>query len=132
MSQQNVQTMRRAYEAFNRQDIPAVLEAFAPDIEWVEPGGGRAPAGTFRGAESVAADVFGLIPQHFAKFGADAAQFIDAGDDDVIVVGRMTGTAKSGGTLDAPFVHVWRMRDGRAAGFRHYVEAAPWAAAWGG
>ena len=64
MSQQNVQTMRRAHGAFNRQDIPAVLEAFTPDIEWVEPGGGRSPAGTFRGRESVAHDVFGLIPQH--------------------------------------------------------------------
>jgi uncharacterized protein len=30
MSEQDVSTMRNAYEAFNRADIPAVLEAFDP------------------------------------------------------------------------------------------------------
>ena len=48
MSEQDVSTMRNAYEAFNRADIPAVLEAFDPQIEWHEPGGGSAPQGTFQ------------------------------------------------------------------------------------
>jgi ketosteroid isomerase-like protein len=63
MSEQDVSTMRNAYEAFNRADIPAVLEAFDPQIEWHEPGGGRAPQGTFSGAESVANDVFATVPE---------------------------------------------------------------------
>src|SRR5688572_28448336 len=87
MSQQDVEVMRRAYDAFNRQDIPAVLAAFDPEIEWIAPGGGRAPAGTFRGTQRVADDVFATIPQNFDAFGAEPAQFIDAGDD-VVVVGQ--------------------------------------------
>ena len=39
MAEQDVITMRNAYEAFNRADIPAVLEALDPQIEWHEPGG---------------------------------------------------------------------------------------------
>ncbi len=70
MSQQDVSTMRAAYEAFNRGDIPAVLAAFDPAIEWHEPGGGRAPRGTFRGAESVARDVFAAVPANFDEFRA--------------------------------------------------------------
>ena len=34
----DLETMRRAYEAFNQGDIPAVLAAFDEQIEWHEPG----------------------------------------------------------------------------------------------
>ena len=131
MSQHDVQIMRRAYDAFNRQDIPAVLAAFDRDIEWVEQGGGRAPVGTFRGSQSVADSVFATIPPNFDAFAAEPAQFIDAGDH-VVVVGQFRGKAKGGATLDAPFVHAWRMRDGKAASFRNYVDSGPWVSAWGG
>jgi ketosteroid isomerase-like protein len=46
MSQQDVETVRSAYDAFNRKDIPAVLALYDPQIEWIEAGGGRSPAGT--------------------------------------------------------------------------------------
>ena len=54
MSQQDVQTVRGGYDAFNRKDIPAVL--YDEYTEWIEAGVGRAPAGTFRGTQSVADD----------------------------------------------------------------------------
>ena len=132
MSQQDVQTIREGYEAFNRKDIPGVLERFDPEIDWNEPGGGRAPAGAFRGAQAVAEKVFSLVPQNFDQFAADPEQFIDAGEH-VVVVGRFSGRAKGGGgSLDAPFVHVWKMRNGKVARFDHYVEASAWTRAWGG
>jgi ketosteroid isomerase-like protein len=65
MSQQDVQTVRSAYDAFNRQDIPAVLATYDEAIEWTERGGGRAPAGTFRGPQAVANEVFALVPAYF-------------------------------------------------------------------
>lgn len=126
MSQQDVATVRGAYEAFNRGDIPAVLTALDPQIEWHEPGGGRAPQGTFRGPQSVANDVFSAVPQHFDEFRAEPDQFIDAGDH-VVVTGRFRGRTKSGQALDASFAHVYAMRNGKAASFRNYVDAPTWA-----
>ena len=131
MSQQDVQTIREGYEAFNRKDIPGVLQRFDPQIEWHEPGGGRAPAGVFHGAQTVADKVFSLVPENFDDFSADAEQFIDSGEY-VLVVGRFRGRAKSGTVLDAPFVHVWKMRNGKAANFYHHVETSAWTKAWGG
>ena len=130
MSQQDVETVRSAYDAFNRKDIPAVLALYDPQIEWIEGGGGRSPAGTFRGPQSVANDVFATVPQNFDDFRADPEQFIDAGGH-VVVVGRFRGKATSGATLDAPFVHVNRMRNGKVVGFQNFVEATSWARAWG-
>src|SRR3954447_25072986 len=131
MSEQDVITMRSAYESFNRGDVPSVLEALDPQIEWNEPGGGRAPQGTFRGSESVAKDVFAPVPENFDEFRAEPDAFIDAGDH-IVVTGRFRGRPKGGGGLDIPFAHVWEMRNGKAARFQHYVDAAPWAKAWSG
>jgi uncharacterized protein len=131
MSQQDVQTMQRAYEAFNRGDIPAVLEAFAATMEWYEPGGGNAPQGVFHGPQSVADDVFALVPQHFAEFAAAPEQFIDAGTH-VVVSGHFRGRGTGGQPLDTPFVHVWEMQGGKATRFANYMDAAAWARAWGG
>ena len=130
MSQQDVQTIREGYEAFNRNDISDVLERFDPQIEFNEPGGGRAPKGTFRGPQAVADQVFSTVPGNFDDFAAHAEQFIDAGEH-VVVVGRFRGRAKGGVMLDAPFVHVWTMRNGKAARFYNHVEASAWAKAWG-
>jgi ketosteroid isomerase-like protein len=126
-----VQTLRAAYEAFNRADIPAVLGAFDEQIEWMEPGGGKAPRGTFRGSQSVANDVFSAIPAHYDEFQCQPESFMDAADGRVVVSGRFRGRSKGGQALDAPFVHVWQMRGGKAAKFEHYVDAEPWARAWG-
>jgi ketosteroid isomerase-like protein len=129
MSEQDVSTTRTAYEAFNRADIPAVLEAFDPQIEWHEPGGGRAPQGTFNGAESVANDVFAPVPESFDEFEAQAEEFIDAGEH-LVVVGTFRGKSKAGRQMQARYAHVWRMRDGKAVSFDNHVEAGQWAQGW--
>jgi uncharacterized protein len=93
---------------------------FDAQIEWIEPGGGRAPVGTFTGPQSVADKVFALVPQNFDEFQAEPQQFIDSGEH-VVVIGHFRGRSKGASTLDAPFVHVWRMRNGKAIRFQHYV-----------
>ncbi len=132
MSQQDVQTVREGYEAFNRQEIPNVLERFDPQIEWTEPGGAAAaPSGTYRGAQAVAEKVFSLVPEHFEELHPQPEQFIDAGDH-IVVVGRFRGRSKTGAMLDAPFAHVWTMRNGKVVRFHNYVDASAWRQGWGG
>src|SRR5437016_1256367 len=41
MSEQDVETVRGAYGAFNSGNPDGVLERLAAEIEWVEPAGGR-------------------------------------------------------------------------------------------
>ena len=50
MSQENVEIVRRAYEAFERGDLSAALEAFSPDlVTYIAP---PIPvAGTYHGPE---------------------------------------------------------------------------------
>ncbi len=51
-------------------------------------------------------------------------QFRDAGDA-VIVKGRYTGTYKSTGrSHEAQMCHIWRLRNGKVAGFQQYLHPA--------
>lgn len=131
MSQQDVATARDAYAAFNRQDIPSVLAQFDPTIEWIEPGGGKAPKGTFRGGESIAKDVWGSIPANFTEFQVQPDRYVDAGDS-VLAIGHIRGKTTSGQAVEVPFVHVLDMRNGKVTRFVNYVEMPTWARAWGG
>jgi ketosteroid isomerase-like protein len=129
MSEQDVATVRAAYESFNQGNIPDVLAAYDDQIEWIEPGGGSAPSGTFTGADSVAQDVFATVPENFDEFSAEPENFDDRGDT-IVVTGRFKGKNKSGAVLDAPFEHHNAMRDGKVVRFENKVDQAAWAAAW--
>jgi uncharacterized protein len=122
MSQSDVDTIRGAYEAFSRGDIPAVLEAFDPEIDWNTPES-LPYGGHFRGHEEVTG-FFQGIPEHIDDLRVEPAEFLDAGDH-VVVTGELTGRGKSGAQFTAAFAMVWRMRDGKAVEFREYTDSAP-------
>ncbi len=129
MSEQDVATVKAAYESFNQGDIPAVLATYDDQIEWIEPGGGSAPSGRFTGPDSVAQDVFAKVPENFDEFSVDIDEVEDQGDT-VVVKGRFKGKNKGGAVLDAPFEHRNTMRDGKVVRFENTVDQDVWAAAW--
>ncbi len=131
MSEVDVSTLRRAYEAFNRGDQEGTVKDFDPDIEWHELEGNPQSPGIFRGTDAVVGEVFAAISEHWEEFEADPHDFIDAGEH-IIVTGHFRGRPKGeGGTLDAHFAHVWRMRDGKAVHFTNYADTMMWARAMG-
>jgi ketosteroid isomerase-like protein len=132
MAEQDVETIRGAYEAFARGDVPAVLGIMDPGVEWHEPGGGNSPSGTFNGPDSVASEVFARIQANFDEYSVDPSDFSDEGDR-VVVKGRFKGKNKGGAELDAGFEHVFEMRDGKVIRFENKPDdPEAWAAGWGG
>jgi uncharacterized protein len=129
MSEENVELVRGGYEDFNGGNVPGVLARLDTEVEWIEPGGGNAPAGTFRGPESVGKDVFAAVPASFDEFSAETEEFRDEGDT-VVVTGRFKGRAKSGAELDAAFEHVYEVRDGKIARLENKVDREAWARGW--
>ena len=126
MGEQNVEFVEGVYGAFDRGDVPAVLGAFADDIEWFE-AGGMPYGGTYRGPEAVARNVFGPITEDVDGFTLVREEFI-ASDGTVAAVVRYTGTGKATGKdLDVPAVHVWDIRDGKLARFRQFIDTVKYA-----
>ena len=132
MSEQDVDTVRGAYEAFGRGDVPAVLGILDAGVEWSEPGGGNAPSGAFNGPDAVASRVFAPIQENFDDYSVEPSDFSDEGDS-VVVKGRFKGTNKDGTELDTGFEHVFEMADGKVIRFENKPDdAEAWAAGWGG
>ena len=126
MSEQNVEYVKGVYGAFARGDVPAVLGAFAEDIEWFE-AEGMPYGGLLRGPDAVAQNVFGPIAEDVEGFAVTPEQLIGSGATVAAVV-RYTGTGKATGkALDVPVVHVWDIRDGKLARFRQFIDTVKYA-----
>jgi ketosteroid isomerase-like protein len=60
-------------------------------------------------------------------FAVTPEEFMASGDA-IAVVTRYTGTGKATGkALDVPAVHVWDIRDGKAARFRQFMDTVAYA-----
>jgi ketosteroid isomerase-like protein len=124
-----LEIVRRSYEAFAQDDLDAVLADMDPEIEW-EQAQGLPHGGHYRGVDEVRRNIFDPLDRDWwSEFSADPDEFIDGGDQ-VVVLGRYRGVAKgTGARLDVPFVHVWTVQDGRAVRFRQFLDTAGWNAA---
>lgn len=117
MSSENLDLIRRGYEAFGRGDIATVLQIFDPNINWHIPGRGPL-SGDYHGHDEVIA--------FFTKTQELAAGTFSIEIDDMLanaqrVVALCTVSAQRHGQhWSTPEVHVWRVADGRAVDFREY------------
>ena len=129
----NGDVIRGLYEAFGRGDVPAVLGAFDPAIEWREADNFLyADRNPYIGPGAVAEGVFMRIVGDCDGFTVVPQRIIDGGDT-IVVEGRYRGTMKATGLpVDAQFVHVWQLAGGRIAKFQQYTDTKQWADAAAG
>jgi len=122
----NLEIVQRSYASFSRGDLDAVLADLDPAIEWHQ-AQGLPHGGLYHGVDEVRRNIFEpLEAEWWSECTADPDEFLDAGDQ-VVVLGRYRGTAQgSGKALDVPFVHVWTLREARATRFRQFLDTAGW------
>jgi hypothetical protein len=130
LSKENVAIVQSLYDAFARGDVPAVLGALSPGIEWREaenfPYADRNP---YIGPEAVLQGIFMRVGAEWDGFGATPERLLDAGDT-VVALGRYTGKYKaSGKSVNAQFVHVWSLENGKAIRFQQYTDTLQFAQA---
>ena len=122
MSQENVEVVRRAYEAFARHDLDAILEMADPEIEAHDPP--EVPDATvYYGRAAVRRDWEQTIDL-FEDFKIDVEKLFDAGNDVVLFV-RYSGRGKeSGAAVEALMAHVITLREGKAIRLRQFLDRA--------
>ena len=78
MSQQDVETIKTAYEAFGQGDLQGAAKEFTDDVEWWS--SPEVPeGGTVNGKDAVV-ESWSNIPNYFSEFAAEPREFVDAGD----------------------------------------------------
>ena len=116
---ENADRIRQGYDAFNRGDVPALVDLFADDVVWHFPGASKL------GGEHVGRDatLTALGGYGEASGGTLQANLIDimASSDHVAGVANDTAT-KAGRTLDVRSTVVFAMRDGKVTEAWQYID----------
>ena len=111
MSQQNIDLVRSAYEAYNRREAETLLGFFDPDIDWHVPD--SLPWGDHvHGLEAIGRFFEGLKPYMGGDHEVAIDELVDAGDRVVALV-HHRGTAPAGERYDVPSIMVWTVGGGR-------------------
>jgi ketosteroid isomerase-like protein len=120
MSQENIKTIRGAAAAFNRGDVDAWLEYLTDDIDYRAIEGAPDDPGPMHGKDAVRAYEQDWLDM-FDDFKVEPMELIDAGEDRVIAVTKISGRAKlSGVETDLTYAALYTIRDGKVARGREY------------
>jgi ketosteroid isomerase-like protein len=121
MSQENVEVVRRAYDAWNREDLDAFLSVVHPDAEW------RGPGDLFLGINSVyrghagVRDWWNAAKEPWQYFKSHVQRMFVGGDKVVTVVRFEAVGKESGAKVELPFLtNVMELKDGLAVKFNSY------------
>ena len=123
MSRENVEIMRRGFEAMSRGDLPEILTFIHPEFEVTIPADLSAEPDTYRGHEG--------IRRYLRSFEAEMEdirflpeRFWDVGENVVVDV-LVTAKGKTTGIpVELRSGQVWTVRDGKAVSARIYREPA--------
>jgi ketosteroid isomerase-like protein len=113
MADENVETVRRVIEAWDRGDYATSLRSIDADVELIAAYGTADLDGTYRGHAGLAE----MLRAFWAEFDGPRIEIQEAiaAGDNVVVGVRFYGRGKrSGVEIDAPAWHVWSLRDGKA------------------
>jgi ketosteroid isomerase-like protein len=120
MSEENVKIVRDAAVAFDRGDLDAWAQYWADDIDYRAAEGALDDQGPIHGKDALRAYVQDW-QDTFDDFASEPVELIDAGEDHVIAVIRISGHAKlSGVETDLTYAALYTFRDGKVARGREY------------
>jgi uncharacterized protein len=116
---QNLETVRRVYDAYATRDVDGLLAPLHDDFEISQtdelPWGGR-----YKGRDGMMEYVKNITT--IVESTLVVEEMFEAGDH-VIVIGRATGTVKSSGKqYDARLVDVCQVREGKVLSINIYID----------
>ena len=125
MSNNNVNIVRGMYQAFATGEIPTIIAALDPQVDWWEAENFiYADNNPYVGPNAVLDGVFMRIAQDWDGFAVSPKEVLDAGET-VIGHGYYSGTyKKTGEAVRAQFAHFFTFRDGKIIKFQQYTDTA--------
>ena len=120
MSEENVELVRRGFEAFARDDLDRVLELMDPDVEWapvIAPMLGVEPV---RGKDALRRFFTQDLVEGFDEFEARPLSIEDLGDNVLVNIGYVARGRASGVPVSLETFALIVMRGGKLTSLRDY------------
>jgi ketosteroid isomerase-like protein len=112
MSDENVELVRRAYEAFNRGDLEAMVADFVRNFEYVPTGAIPGTRHVYRGPQGWR-EFVGWLFDEFDDARVEIRELIET-DDQVLAAACLRGRGKqSGAEASWDMFFLWTIRQGR-------------------
>ena len=127
MSQENVEIVRQAVEAFNREDADAFVALAGLNVEWEDAIFWSGVTRTYRGRQELR-EWFNQVLEPWENFHCEIEEITEPGDDRVLLGLYLTASGKGSG-VEAPGLRFWSvfwLTDGevtRRQVFRERAEA---------
>lgn len=119
----NKEIIQAHYNGFVAGDIDAVMAPLSDDIVWTE-ADGFPLAGTYRGRQAVADNVFAVLQRDWDGFALAVDEVLQDGDR-VVGVGTYSGTYRATGrSFSARVVHLWTFENEKAVRFEQITDTA--------
>ena len=122
----NVDATKKAYESFQRGDVPALIrDLIDENCIWISPGPkDKLPwAGTFKGKQEIA-DFFARVGENLEFSELAPHEMIERGET-VVVLGTTTGRArKTGKIVKYEWAAVIKYSKGKVVFFEEYIDTA--------
>ena len=118
MSQENVEIVRRYYEATNKGEHDSVAELMAPDIE-LDASRRRIEPGVWRGREEVL-EAARKVRDAWQSLSVEPEELIPVGDRVVALVLNTARGKASGAAVESRTGQVWTVRDGKLVRFEYF------------
>jgi hypothetical protein len=120
----NASIVDKVYKAFANGDIPSVLGAMDPKIEWNEAEGNKLADGNpYIGPDAVLNGVFARIPEDFIDFKLTNIELNEMSKNQVLATLRYNFISKHNEKfMDVQVAHLWTLKDGKITGFQQYAD----------
>jgi ketosteroid isomerase-like protein len=120
MSRENVERVRRGYEALSRGELRP--ETFSAEFEVVEPS--EQPGAETRYGSKGVRDSMTALSEAFEDFQFESEKFIDAGNSVVALLTARGRGKGSGIVVERPVAHVWTFRGDEPVRVQIYLDRA--------
>jgi ketosteroid isomerase-like protein len=128
--QQNVALIQKLYAAFERGDVPTILDNLADDVEWTLQAPAIIPYAGTRTGPSQVLGFFQALADTQSDIKLTTETFVAQGDQ-VATLGRYRATVKATGKkFDSPVGHFFTIRNGKVARFVDLGDTAAMADAY--
>ena len=123
MSQENVETLRRCYAAFNRRDFDELLHYVHPQVE-MHPGILAPDQNTrFLGREGYREFLQGAI-EAWESVAAEPKEIVEAADNRILAVDRWLFRGRDGIEIERELPTLYTFRDGLVVGIDGFTDKA--------
>jgi ketosteroid isomerase-like protein len=124
MSEENVENLLQAVEAFNRKDADAFVALASPEVEWEDAMFWSGVARTYRGRDELR-EWFNEVEEAWESIHVEVEEITEAGDDRAFAELFLTGRGAGSGVETE--LRVWQVNwfvDGKTARRRVFLERA--------